>query len=257
MTRFIYFTHIIVIKVVEMSVEELYESLKGLAEGEVSEKEALEKIKRATPVEISKAEQRLVQEEDFGKEEFKNFCDVHLKAVEEEVEEMKNNLERGHPIRTLILEHEEILEALGKLEEIGEALKKRELTDSEKEELEHLSEHLVEAEKHHDREEEVLFPRLVKKGITGPVDIMEMDHEDMWPKKKKLKNLSKNLNKNKKDIVELIDYLVLNLRDHIFKENNILYPSALEELVEWDQMKKEGDEIGYCCFTPETSQKDY
>jgi len=52
-----------------MSAEELYESLEGLAEGEVSEKEALEKIKKATPVEISKAEQRLVQEEDFGEEE--------------------------------------------------------------------------------------------------------------------------------------------------------------------------------------------
>ena len=246
-----------VIKVIYMSVEELFEILKGLAEGKVSEKEALEKIKRATPAEISKAEQRLVQEEDFGQEEFKSFCDVHLKAVEDEVEEMKNELEEGHPIRTLILEHEEILEALDKLEEIRGVLKKRELIDSEKEELEHLSEHLVEAEKHHDREEEVLFPRLVKKDITGPVDIMEMDHEEMWPKKKELKSLSQNPDRNKEDIIELIDYLVLNLRDHIFKENNILYPSALEELVDWDQIKKEGDEIGYCCFTPKISQKDY
>ena len=240
-----------------MSVEELYESLKGLAEGKVSEKEALEKIKRATPVELSKAEQRLVQEEDFGKEEFKNFCDVHLQAVEDKVEKMKNELEEGHPIRNLILEHDEILKALDGLEEISGALKNRVLTDTEKEELEHIAEHLVEAEKHHDREEEVLFPRLVKKGITGPVDIMEMDHEEMWPKKKKLKNLSKNPDKNKEDIIHLIDYLVLNLKDHIFKENNILYPSALEELVDWDQMKKEGDEIGYCSFTPDTSQKDY
>ena len=235
-----------------MSAEELYESLEGLAEGEVSEKEALEKIKRATPVEISKAEQQLVQEEDFGEGEFKSFCDVHLKAVEDEVEEMKSKLEEGHPIRTLILEHEEILEALDRLEELSEALEERELTDNEREELEHLAEHLVEAEKHHDREEEVLFPRLVKKGITGPVDIMEMDHEEMWPKKEELKILSKNLDKNKEDIIELIDYLVLNLRDHIFKENNILYPSALEKLVVWEQIKKEGDEIGYCCFTPES-----
>ncbi|MBS3781500.1 MAG: DUF438 domain-containing protein [Candidatus Thermoplasmatota archaeon] len=234
-----------------MSVEELYESLRGLAEGEVSEKEALEKIKRATPVEISKAEQRLVQEEDFGKEEFKNFCDIHLKAVEDEVEEMKNELEEGHPIRILILEHEEILEALDKLQEIGKALKNRNLTDSEKKELEHLAEHLVEAEKHHDREEEVIFPRLVKEGITGPVDIMEMDHEEMWPKKKELKSLSEDTEENKKNIIELIDYLVLNLRDHIFKENNILYPSALEELEDWDKMRTEGEEIGYCCFTLE------
>ncbi len=240
-----------------MGVEELYKSLKGLAEGEVSEKEALEKMKRATPVEISKAEQRLVQEENFGEKEFKSFCDVHLKAVENKVEEMKNELEEGHPIRTLVLEHDEILEALDELEELGDTLKERDLTDSEEKKLKHIAEHLVEAEKHHDREEEVLFPRLVKKGITGPVNIMEMDHEEMWPKKKKLKSFSKDLDENKDKIIELIDHLVLNLKDHIFKENNILYPSALEELADWDQMKKEGDEIGYCCFTPDTSQKDY
>ncbi|MEF8835922.1 MAG: DUF438 domain-containing protein [Candidatus Thermoplasmatota archaeon] len=234
-----------------MGVEELYESLKSLAEGEISEKEALEKIKRAEPVEISKAEQRLVQEEDFGKKEFKDFCDVHLKAVEEKVEDMKNELEEGHPIRTLVLEHEEILEALDGLEDLRETLEERDLTDSEREELQHLAEHLVEAEKHHDREEEVIFPRLVEKGITGPVDIMEMDHEEMWPKKKELKSLSEDIKGNKEKIIELIDYLVLNLKDHIFKENNILYPSALEELVDWEKMKKEGDEIGYCCFTPE------
>jgi len=81
-----------------------------------------------------------------------------------------------------------------------------------------------------------------------------MDHEEMWPKKKELKSLSQNPDRNKEDIIELIDYLVLNLRDHIFKENNILYPSALEELVDWDQIKKEGDEIGYCCFTPKSEK---
>ncbi len=114
-----------------------------------------------------------------------------------------------------------------------------------------MSKTIVEAEKHHDREEEVIFPRLVKKGITGPVNIMEMDHDEMWPKKKELKKFSQEPAENKNEIIELIDYLVLNLRDHIFKENNILYPSALEELKDWQEIKDEGDEIGYCCFTSE------
>ncbi len=116
--------------------------MRGLAKGKVSEKKALEMIKGATPVELSKAEQRLVEEEDFGEEEFKSFCDVHLKAVEDEVEEMKKDLKEGHPIRTLILEHDEILETLDELKEISETLKERNLTETEKEELKHLAEHL-------------------------------------------------------------------------------------------------------------------
>ena len=46
----------------------------------------------------------------------------------------------------------------------------------------------------------------------------------------------------------------MTLRDHIFKENNILYPTALEVIKEnsvWKKMKDDCDKIGYCCFTPE------
>lgn len=56
--------------------------------------------------------------------------------------------------------------------------------------------------------------------------------------------------KNKVD--EVSKYIIFNLRDHIFKENYILYPSSLEVIKGkdiWDDMKKRCDEIGYCSFT--------
>lgn len=244
------------IKVVEMRAENLYKSLKGLTESRLTEEEVLEEIKKATPLEISKAERRLVQEEDLGESQLRDFCKVHLKAVEDKVEDMKKRTGKDHPLYTLISEHEEILKILDELEKIGEAIKNDRLGEDKEEKLIHLSEHLVEAEKHHDREEKVIFPRMEDKGITGPVRIMESDHETMRPKKKELKELSKSPHQNKERIVELIDFLVLNLRDHIFKENNIIYPSALEELEDWDSIKKEADEIGYCWFTPEDSGND-
>jgi DUF438 domain-containing protein len=43
------------------------------------------------------------------------------------------------------------------------------------------------------------------------------------------------------------------LRDHIFKENNVLYPAALEVIEDesvWTRLKQECDKIGYCCFKP-------
>ncbi|MBS3816164.1 MAG: DUF438 domain-containing protein [Candidatus Thermoplasmatota archaeon] len=218
--------------------------------GDINQKEMLEEIKDASPLEISRAEQKLLQEDEIDEDKLRDFCSIHLKAVEEEVEEMKDRLEKGHPIHTLISEHEEITEMLDELDDVIDSLKDGELTAKKKDKLNHIAEHLVESENHHEREEEALFPRMEKKGITGPTRIMKMDHEDMWPKKKKLLELSEELEKNEEEILELAEYLSFNLRDHIFKENNILYPSALDELENWDEIREDADEIGYCCFTP-------
>jgi len=42
------------------------------------------------------------------------------------------------------------------------------------------------------------------------------------------------------------------LPNHFYKENNILFPTALQVFTEqeWVDSRKEFDEIGYCCFTP-------
>ncbi|MGM0406265.1 MAG: DUF438 domain-containing protein [Thermoplasmatota archaeon] len=231
-----------------MNVEKLTEVLMDLAKGEISEQEALKHIKDATPAEISRAEQNLLQK-GVSESELQKFCKVHLKAVEDEVEHVKESLSDGHPIKTLMLEHEEILKSLEVLEDIAERIKEG-ISEEDKERLKEAAYHLIEAEKHHKREEDTLFPRLKDKGITGPPRIMEMDHEDLWPRKKKLDKLVKSPEKNADEIKENIDYIVFHLRDHIFKENNILYPSALNELEDWDVIKKECDSIGYCCFTP-------
>lgn len=231
-------------------VEELTKILKGMADGGVSEERALEAIKEADPSEISKAEQNLL-DEDISESELQQFCKIHLKSVEEKVEKMKNELEKGHPIRTLVLEHEEILNFLDRLDSIKDEWKEN-LSDNKAKELQDLAEHMVETEKHHEREEETIFPRMRDEGVTGPPRMMELEHDDLKPKKKELFELSEDPEENKERIIELIDYITLNLRDHIFKENNILYPSALEELKDWDDIVKEADEIGYCCFTPES-----
>ena len=47
-------------------------------------------------------------------------------------------------------------------------------------------------------------------------------------------------------------FLVNELVNHIYKEDNILYQLALQTIAkeEWAELKKRCDEIGYCCFTP-------
>jgi hypothetical protein len=46
------------------------------------------------------------------------------------------------------------------------------------------------------------------------------------------------------------------LSGHFYKENNILFPAALEVIgeSEWPEIRRQFDELGYCCFTPEPAK---
>lgn len=128
----------------------------------------------------------------------------------------------------------------------------------EKHNLEHISKDLHDSEKHYLREENVLFPYLEKHGITEPPAIMWMEHNQIREKKKQLYNLLENYNAInfqdfKKQLNEIAKSLNSILSSHFFKENNILFPTALQIITEqeWIDIRKDFDEIGYCCFTPE------
>ena len=173
---------------------------------------------------------------------------------------MNGNVKPGHVIHTLMEEHKMMLEFVDNLGKTVKSLKKANSFDSVSGEiatLEHIAEHLVEANKHHQREEDSLFPALSKYGIVGPVEAMVADHNEL----KKHKQTLYKIVRGRKELtykqfvgrVELeADYLIGNLPNHINKEDNILYPMALNIIpkAEWGGIKDGCDKIGYCCFTP-------
>ena len=173
----------------------------------------------------------------------------------------KENLKTGHPIHTLIAEHEIILGFLDKLEEMNKSIQEEKSYDNQNKkfsQLTNLVKHLIEAEPHHKREEEVLFPEMEQHGVFGPPEMMRLEHAELRKSKEKLKEISQSFNEEnffalKEGFSKTSKFIVAFLRDHIFKENNILYPMALEVITQgdvWQKMKREGDKIGYCCFTP-------
>ena len=180
----------------------------------------------------------------------------------DQLESLKNKLPPGHVVHTLVREHDYILGFLDELDAINKTVQSLDRYDPNRAEwkrLQVIADHLVEAEPHHEREEEVLFPKLEAKGVTGPPRIMRMEHVDLRHHKHELQNLSRNVGEMdfaefKQELNRVANFLVFHLRDHIYKENNILYPAAIETLDDesvWEQMHAEADEIGYCCFTPE------
>lgn len=240
-------------------VNKIVKDLKAISESRIGEEEAKELLKEITPMEISLAEQRLLQE-GLDPQKLREYCDLHLKALKTQKEELYKSLPSGNPIKIAKLEHDEILKFLEKLEIIAESLQTGEHTEDYPEDLKHIAAHLVEAEKHHEREEEVLFPRLERKGINGPPRIMREDHEKMRPQKARLKELAELIindptqeEPSREEIIQLSLGLVKDLRDHIFKENNILYPTFVQNVEsdqEWKEIRERFDQIGYCCFTP-------
>ena len=196
----------------------------------------------------------------------KSLCDIHLEAIRDSLVAKRIEVEAPHPVNTFMREHVIILDNLKKLGELVARLKAADTREGLEEDLEKLEEvagELVEAEKHHQREEEALFPALEKHDIVEPPQIMVMDHVEFRKRKQELYQLARQRHQHdftgfKAKAIELGEYLTRELESHIFKEDNILYQIALQVLTpeEWDKVKRLCDELGYCCFTPQDRVKE-
>lgn len=250
--------------ITETRKEELKNILEKLNNGEPTEevkREAQELINSISAKELSEAEQELI-DDGLNESELRHLCTAHIEAMAEELKELKVSLPNGHPLSTLIAEHDEILKILDRLDNVNSEIQKLEAYDPENSlftELKELGDKLIDTEKHHTREEETIFPEVDKSGITGPSRIMRMEHDDLWPHKEEIKELAENVgeidfDQFQSELQAHTEYIVLTLRDHIFKENNILYPTAKDVIEEskWEEIKAQSDKIGYCSFTPES-----
>lgn len=146
-----------------------------------------------------------------------------------ETKTMENHCCSHHNcIEELRADHEKILAELNKLEAdpAGYAKEFLEFTASF-------------AEPHHHKEEQVLFPALEKKGIPnegGPIGVMLMEHDQ---KRGYVKELASGN-------IEAAMKIVSLLREHISKENDILYPMAEQVLTkeELSGMAHKCEELG-------------
>lgn len=244
-------------------VEKLAEMLQKLNSGDVTpelRQQVLEMVKNINPLELSLAEQKLI-ETGTKPEDLRHLCDIHMEVLKDELEMLRIKLSPDHVLTTLIKEHDEILKRLTLLDDINIKIQKMDTYNNTAQEFSMLLntiEEIIGAEPHHKREEDVLFPELESRKVTGPTRIMRMEHDMLREKKHIIRGLALNVSEMdfedfKNQLDEAVKYLVFNLRDHIYKENHILYPSSIDTLNDdnlWVDMKRACDKIGYCSFTP-------
>lgn len=244
--------------------EYLKKLLQELKKGAVSEKtkeQAKEFLNTVDAKTLGIVEQELIKEGVSYEDIRTNLCEIHLDMLRDSLVANKMEVQSPHPVHTFMEEHKVILKSLEELGRLAKRLKKAESfkdIGGDVEKLKEISHHLVDAESHHQREEDCLFTRLEKHGITEPPAIMKMDHEEFRKKKHSLYKLAHHhgdykFEEYKKQAIEYGEYLEKELTNHIFKEDNIIYQISLQVFTpeEWAEVKKECDKIGYCCFTPE------
>lgn len=97
---------------------------------------------------------------------------------------------------------------------------------------------------HHGKEEDILFPALIEKGMFkdgGPIAVMLYEHQSGRDHIKSLSSAFEDLKGGNKSAIKNIisssgNYIEL-LRNHIEKENNVLFLMADKVLNETEQLK--------------------
>lgn len=216
-------------------------------------KERFEKeVGTITSLEIAEIEQALIND-GLQPEEIKKFCNVHALLFKSALDKSASaETFPSHPVYLFKLENREV-EKLSK--QIRAAIKVRHEPefggfDRFKSSLRDLLLKLKGVERHYQRKEQLLFPYLEKKGFIGPSKVM-------WGKDNEVRELFRagiaGLDSLKSDgefeayseksLAPLLD----EVEGMVFKEENILFPTAIEKLSpeDWVGILSESDAVGY------------
>jgi DUF438 domain-containing protein len=216
-----------------------------------------EAVGNITVAEISQLEQALMEEEGIPVSEVQRLCSVHTAIFKGAIEEIhrsnKPEDQPGHPVHTWKLENKEIDRLVNfKLQLHLERFQKDDNEDNVYKLIEDLN-LLLDIDKHYSRKENLLFPYLEKYGIYGPTQVMWGVDDYIRDGIKHAKQLLMNYTIDQKQaVINELTFVIREVTEMIFKEENILFPMALNTLTEdeWIKIAQESDEIGFCLTEP-------
>lgn len=213
--------------------------------------------------EVVEVEQELIKE-GLPVEEVLKLCDIHAMVLEGNIDHADAKaIPAGHPVDTFKKENRELeklalqLNALYTAVKVAAAENSKDATDSSIIQMLSIFNALTDVDKHYRRKENLLFPFLESKGITGPPTVMWGKHDET---RAFLKNAIEALQNAKgataSELSDIIDILLAPaskaVTDMVMKEDEILFPMSMDELTdqEWYDILQQTNEIGYCLFDP-------
>ncbi len=205
--------------------------------------------------EIAQMEQALIAE-GLPEAEIKRLCDVHVAVFQESLEiQPRPESIPGHPIHTLRAENAAVEGILSEMQAALDALRAGPGPEALRQTQAALT-RLRQYEKHYLRKENLLFPFLEQHDFRGPSAVMWAIHDDIRAGWKALDTL---LNTRPTapaawltEINQIFKPMETAIRQMVYKEENILFPTALEKLseLEWAIIQAQEAEIGWAYVRP-------
>lgn len=237
----------------------LKQIIKDLHNGQ-PEEAVRERFKQAignvTVQEISQLEEALMREDGIPVQEVQRLCSVHASVFEGSIEDIHRSDraedQPGHPVHTFKLENKEIDQLVNfKIKLHSEQYAKNDTEQNRYKLLNDLN-LLLDVDKHYSRKENLVFPYLEKYGIYGPTKVMWGVDDQIRASIKEAKRQLMEDDHNLQEVLKLLQIVMHEVTAMISKEENILFPMALNALTEdeWLKIAQESETIGYCLAEP-------
>lgn len=238
--------------------ETLKNILRQLHEGKSVEEVKAEFASLADEInaeEIAEVEQMLISE-GMPVDEVHDLCDVHVAVMRDALDRGGSpDAMPGHPLHTFKLENEAAEQTLNSLRRAFETYKNRQ-DEQSLAVLRRQAETLLEFDRHYSRKENILFPYLERYDFYGPSQVMWQTHDQIRTQWKALvKALPQQPAADAAKLTEIETILApleQTIRDMFYKEDKILFPTALNLLKEsdWLAARRQEAEIGYFIVQP-------
>jgi DUF438 domain-containing protein len=206
-------------------------------------------------------EVQLVQE-GIPAEKIQELCDTHTRVLKKHLDLSETpETVPGHPVNTFVRENRELTRTTARVRLL---IKQLESLPDEQDAIEpmravqELLNNLMDVDKHYRRKEYLLFPFFEKNNLPGPPMVM-------WGKHDEARNLLRETIAGLQQVetmsaVEAKAYNLFTVTpaietvdDMIYKEEKIMFPTALNLLTEqdWYEIYIQSDEYGYCLYAPQ------
>jgi DUF438 domain-containing protein len=242
-------------------IKELTEILRSICEGQAIEK--VVELKKQFLVAIEPRDLALAElslfESSFSVSYLERICDIHLRLFGSSFSWAKVQLPPNHVVAKLLAEHALLLCLMADLEDVKYEIRKLKscsTVTTEFRKLAHITSHLMGFDEHREMEDELVFLELEKRGCYGLLAMIKAEHLCLDVSTEELLELiasaeEMDFKKFGPELCRIVEFLVPSMREHIFKENNIFFPIALEVIGDpgvWKRIKSLCDQIGYCCL---------
>ena len=232
----------------------------GSAEGKIK-KQLETMLDEADYSDVFLMEVQLI-EEGISEESIRELCDTHTRVLSSHLDLQETpETNPGHPVHTFIQENKELVK---RSQQIRLLIKKVDGLEPDQDalplmqEIQGLLNELMDVDKHYRRKENLLFPYFEKKDIPGPPSVMWGKHDETREILKKTILGLQETGEIKAAEAKAYNLFAVStaldsVEDMIYKEEKILFPTALDILTEqeWYQIYLETPEIGYCLYVPE------